>query len=174
MKQNQQLEEIDRQVDSWYLEWRQISRLYIDWAARYGISDTALWLLQILCAQSGPIAQREICTQMNMPKQTVSCVLEVLEKRGVITRSRSEKDRRNSSVVLTPEGRHWTAQMLSALRDAEREAFQAINSRDRAAFTRINRLLSSRLDDALQATEEAAPFGRSYVQTPDSVKGDSC
>lgn len=158
MKQIELQKEIERQIGSWYLEWRRVNRLYTAWAAQYGISDTALWVLQTLYGQEGPVTQRSVCAQMNLPKQTVSCVLAALEKKGVLSRVRSEEDRRNSFVALTSRGRAWTAELLAALNRAEREAFGAIGSRDRAAFTRVNSLLTDHLTAALAQTGDGILF----------------
>ena len=150
--------DLKQQIFSWYREWHAVEQLYADWAARYGLSDTALWVLLRIYRHDGPVTQREICQILGMPKQTVSCVLAAMEQKGVLTRARCACDRRSCSITFTPEGKRWADTLFGALCLAEEKAFSGLGQRDRLAFTRINSELTCRLQEALAESPAAAPF----------------
>lgn len=63
-------------------------------------SFAVLWQLE-----AGPLAQRELAQAHQVKDQTMSRVVERLERSGYVTRERSGQDRRRVLVRLTPAGR---------------------------------------------------------------------
>lgn len=61
-------------------------------------------ILAILVKQS-PITQKELVEQLPMKPQSASELLQKLEKKALITREKSETDKRVSIVTLTEKGR---------------------------------------------------------------------
>lgn len=71
--------------------------------ARWGLNHAGfavLWLLS-----GGPRSQRELATAMQVEEQTMSRVLERLERHGHVVRARSTTDRRRVEVSVTDAGR---------------------------------------------------------------------
>ncbi|HEX2927987.1 MAG TPA: helix-turn-helix domain-containing protein, partial [Ruminiclostridium sp.] len=74
--------EIQAQIQSWYTQWLLVDRLYAAFAQRHGITSTAMFVLRMLLIMPESCTQCEICNSLTLPKQTVSCLLESLEKSG--------------------------------------------------------------------------------------------
>lgn len=67
-------------------------------------SFAVLWMLE-----TGPRTQRQLATTATVQAQTMSRVLDRLERLGYVQRVRSESDRRRVLVSLTPAGRRARA-----------------------------------------------------------------
>ncbi len=85
----------------------------------------------------GPAMMRELAEYLNLAANSVTSLVDGLERRGVVRRTRSEEDRRVVRVELTDAG--WAAHrggvnemlavlksMLKALSSAEQETFVAL------------------------------------------------
>lgn len=68
-----------------------------------GLTAPQLLLLQIL-RQRGQVTIGTLAREMNLSQATVTTVMDRLEDRGVVTRVRSETDKRKVFAALTDEG----------------------------------------------------------------------
>ena len=71
---------------------------------QYELSGGAFNLLQITRGASGPITPSEIGEQLIITTATVTGLLDTLQRRGLISRTRDSVDRRRVLVDITPEG----------------------------------------------------------------------
>lgn len=76
-------------------------------------------ILGRLLEHDGHLPQRELLERTHISSAALSEVLSKLESEGLITRTRSEADRRQLEIVLTGEGAQTARQML-----ARKEAFE--------------------------------------------------
>lgn len=77
-----------------------------DWnqhLARWQLNHASLGVLHVLLG--GPRSQRELAGALQVEEQTMSRMLERLERSGYVERSRDETDRRRLHVHLTAAGR---------------------------------------------------------------------
>lgn len=101
------------------------------WLADHELTHAGLLALHAL--QSGPLTQRELATASRVEEQTMSRVLERLERNGHITRQRDRKDRRRLIIQCTKAGaRIWAeascadvAERLVADRVGDPDKFRA-------------------------------------------------
>ena len=88
---------------------RRISKTIQDYSHevsnKYGITGPQLWALKIIY-QNGSLSLGELSQKMYLHPSTISGVIDRLEKKGYVLRSRNQKDRRIVKVVLTPKGRN--------------------------------------------------------------------
>ena len=145
---------LNRQIESWYIQWALVDRLYQEFARAYGVPSTALFALQVLWRSPQRVTQRELCQELGLPKQTVSNLIHGLEESGRVRRQRNPEDLRCLTVSLTPEGRAFSQKFLGALRRAEEEAFLSLAPEDREAFTRVNEALTEKLREAMASRKE--------------------
>lgn len=82
------------------------------WLADRGITHAGLMALDAL--DDGPLAQRQLAARSRVEEQTMSRVLDRLERTGHIERRRDTVDRRRLVVSLTPQGRTVLGQITSA------------------------------------------------------------
>lgn len=72
------------------------------WLAEQGITHAGFVALHVL--REGPMTQRELAGHSQVEEQTMSRVLERLERNGHVTRRRDPGDRRRLVVERTPAG----------------------------------------------------------------------
>lgn len=69
-----------------------------------GLTGPQVWGIKVI-AEQGTIRVSDLARKMYLHPTTVVGILDRLEKRGLVRRSRSEEDRRVVDVALTEEGR---------------------------------------------------------------------
>jgi MarR family transcriptional regulator, organic hydroperoxide resistance regulator len=74
-----------------------------------GLTGPQLWAIKVL-AESAPIKVSELARKMYLHPATVVGILDRLETRELISRTRSVKDRRAVQIELTGKGRDLVAQ----------------------------------------------------------------
>lgn len=94
-------------------------------------------ILRTLC-QRGEMPQKELQDLLGIQAGSMSEIAAKLENKGLITRVRSEKDRRKMSLSITERGRVWVAQtneehilrrraeLFSALSPEERDTLELL------------------------------------------------
>lgn len=81
---------------------------------RWDLNHASHAVLSIL--ESGARSQRELATRMQVQDQTMSRVVERMERSGYVTRTRSPKDRRRVLVSATDAGREAARQAVAGSR----------------------------------------------------------
>ena len=102
----------------------------------------------------GPLPAHEIARLSNVSRASISSVLGTLERRGLLTRTRSSTDRRVVHVELTARGRSHMAAHWRRQNDRERQWASAVDPDRRAAF--VDALSSVLRLELPTATDEAA------------------
>jgi DNA-binding MarR family transcriptional regulator len=98
------------------------------------------------------ITQKELTDLSGMTKQSVAQLLDKLEKRGYITRSRSEEDRRIYNIKLTAEGASALSEMDDTPHQRQRgKGFDCLNEEELDNFidymTRVNRRMENLIEN---------------------------
>ncbi|MDN5803259.1 MAG: MarR family transcriptional regulator, partial [Microlunatus sp.] len=73
-----------------------------EWLATHGLTHAGLLALHAL--SDGPMTQRQLAAASRVEEQTMSRVVERLQRMGHVTRDRDERDRRRVLVRRTPLG----------------------------------------------------------------------
>lgn len=109
-------------VDSWptgrllSVAARVVEKRFEDFLAGRGLTHAGMITLHHLA--DGPRSQRELAVLCRVTDQTMSRTIEHLDRGGHVVRSQDAKDRRRTSVKITPSGRR----ALAAARREERES----------------------------------------------------
>lgn len=74
-----------------------------------GLTGPQLWALKIL-AKTSPVKVSELARDMYLSPATVVGILDRLEGKGLVTRTRSKEDRRAVNLHLTAQGSELAAQ----------------------------------------------------------------
>ena len=127
--------------------WREQNQLYRDVAASFGISESAFNILYaIYLAGEKGIAQRDICMQMCIGKQTVNSSIHKLEREGVVA-LKSGLGRRGLLAHLTPVGLELAERTIIPMIEAELVALREFDDRE----LELSLLLGRRYTDALRS-----------------------
>ena len=82
---------------------------------RYGLTSPQLATLREI--EGGKVTNSALAAALHLSQPTVTGILNRLEQRGLITRVRSESDRRSILAAITPEGIKLASESPPLLRD---------------------------------------------------------
>jgi DNA-binding MarR family transcriptional regulator len=94
---------------------RQLEREWADAFAPFGLTPPQAFMLRTVLDQPG-LLQREIAESMAVSRPTATRALDALEERGLVRRTRSERDGREQTVRPTPKAMAIHAQLNDASR----------------------------------------------------------
>lgn len=126
--------------------------LYSRWCRKRNISPVWLMILDSLRYESGKMEPSQLAAEQLLPRQTMTGLLDQLEKRGYVRRQRHEHDRRRLCVVLLPAGMEVLASYDKELCVLEQSAVQALSPEEMAQFN----ALYTKLVTAMEAQFAAA------------------
>lgn len=139
-------------LQAYYYNWFAVTDLYEQFAKRYGLSSSALFLLQEL--RRSPCTQRALCTALVLPKQTVHSILKNFEAKRYVVLTASESDKRERIVSLTETGQLFCGSMLELLSSIEQQAMGSMSAEERDAMTSGNRRFAECLQKAMHTARE--------------------
>ncbi len=140
-------EEYSSQIAVWYRDWFRNERLYDAWAKRHGYNYNELFVLYLLNSTGG-CTPSYIAEFLSLSKQSVNSILNRLDKRRMILRIRSDRDRRRCLIVLTPEAASSVSDMMAELGRLEDRAFGKLGKDNIRKMIELN----SRLTDSFMVT----------------------
>jgi MarR family transcriptional regulator, 2-MHQ and catechol-resistance regulon repressor len=108
---------------------------------RIGVSATGFTMLVLLTSAGGRLELRTMRRRLGASKATATEVLDTLEKRGFVGRSRLESDRRAVSVALTEAGYNLVTHAFPAHAERVREAFGVLDEVEKRQLADLCRKL---------------------------------
>jgi DNA-binding MarR family transcriptional regulator len=114
---------------------------------------------QLVCllaiGENDPISAAQIARQVHLSPSTVVGILDRLEMKNLLTRSRDTRDRRVVNIRLTSEGRELLDNAPSPLQDRLAEALEDLNELEQTTIA----LSLERIVDLMEAGKiDAAPM----------------
>lgn len=101
-------------------------------------------VLAMIAANPG-ISQNDLAASLVLKKSAVTRVVQRLEQRGFLHRTRSTRDRRANRLSLTDAGRDLADSVRQATQAQQAGWFDGIDSAERAAFLSVLHALLARL-----------------------------
>jgi len=108
---------------------------------RIGVSATGFAMLVLLTTAGGRLELRAIRRRIGASKATATEVLDTLEKRGFVERSRLDSDRRAVSVAITAPGQNLVTHAFPAHAERVREAFGGLDETEKRVLAELCRKL---------------------------------
>jgi MarR family transcriptional regulator, 2-MHQ and catechol-resistance regulon repressor len=108
---------------------------------RIGVSATGFTMLVLLTSAGGRLELRTMRRRLGASKATATEVLDTLENRGFVTRSRLESDRRAVAVTLTQAGYNLVTHAFPAHAERVREAFGMLDETEKRQLADLCRKL---------------------------------
>jgi DNA-binding MarR family transcriptional regulator len=106
------------------------------WALEAGMRPPAYGILQIVRARQ-PISQRELSDEIGIDPGDIVTILDVLERAGLVTRTRDEGDRRRHNLSLTPAGAAAALRLDAIAADVTELVLARLTKRERAVLERL-------------------------------------
>jgi MarR family 2-MHQ and catechol resistance regulon transcriptional repressor len=108
---------------------------------RIGVSATGFTMLVLLTSAGGRLELRTMRRRLGASKATATEVLDTLENRGFVTRSRLESDRRAVAVALTQPGHNLVTHAFPSHAERVREAFGVLDEAEKRQLADLCRKL---------------------------------
>ena len=103
----------------------------------YGLSPTARQALAALDGHGTPLTPGEVADRLLLTPASISSLLDTLERRGLVSRTRDPDDRRRVLVQITPEGRELVARFVPEAVALQTAVMSRVTEADRARLVRI-------------------------------------
>jgi len=124
--------------------------------AAEGISHGRFMLLVVLDRDpEQPLAASELAEQAGVTKQTITSLLDGLEKDGYVTRVPHPQDRRSVMVQLLPRGRQLLESIMPGMYRRQVEMLAHLTRDEQRQLTRLLRKVQNCADEQRQAESDA-------------------
>lgn len=112
------------------------------YARKHNLTARELFVLDLIYFAPEGCMQAEICERLSATKQTISAIIKKFFKKGFISLTESETDRRNKIIHLTDAGTEYTNTIIPPAANAEIEAMGELDDNDIAELVRLTNMLS--------------------------------
>lgn len=139
-----------RQIEKLNRLYKQQDELYHSFAVRFGISDTAFWVLYAICSSDAPCTQYDLCNAWYFPKQTVNSAIAGLEKTGYLVLKPLPGTRNRKNAELTQAGKQFCERTIIPLLEAEKRTFLLFSEEEQNIFMAF---MEKQIDYLIEETE---------------------
>ena len=118
---------------------KEIDDVYHMLALKFGLSDSAMWILCTMREAKRELTQSEIAQEMSMSRQTVNSAIKNLEKQGYLRLEAVSGDRRNKILSFTEEGEIFVKRTVDRVLSLEHQVFENLEVEEQEKITQILR-----------------------------------
>lgn len=104
--------------------------IFTKWCKKYNILYMDAHLLLSIEESNGKSEPTKLSEEMLIPKQSITSMLDKLEKKGYILRTHSAKDRRKINISLTESGKKIVETIQAAFKMTEKEILKHLNKNE--------------------------------------------
>lgn len=131
--------------------------LHMHWGGRNGKQHILVELL----AHDGQMTQRDLQEASCITSASLSEVISKLESEGLVSRERSEADRRQLTVTLTPGGKERARKVVQSRIEFEHKAFTCLSEEEAERLLEMLDRLSARWRELEEEQKGEATCNRS-------------
>lgn len=114
---------INKAIGTYYDFWVQMNAWYDNFAKKNNITVSQLYIFMGLEESNFKITISQLINYTQVPKQTMTSILNQLEKDHIITRTEHPNDRRSKLIEPTGEGLKLITDILNQLHQVENKSF---------------------------------------------------
>lgn len=124
------------------------------YARKHHLTAKELFVLDIIWFAADGCLQTDICQRLSATKQTISAIVKKFQKRGYISLTESEADRRNKIIHFTSAGIEYAKKIIPPAANAEIDAMGELSEKDIAELVRLATLFSYYMRQKFDNIEE--------------------
>jgi DNA-binding MarR family transcriptional regulator len=114
----------------------------------WGLRPPSMGTLRVI-AVHGPISQREVSERLGVHPSDMVAIIDHLAASGLVSRARSDVDRRRYDLTLTPQGRAVMDRFLAIAREVDQDFYGALSvSEQRRLESLLGKLVAAHETDA--------------------------
>lgn len=122
--------------------------IYHNIAKKAGLSDCVFWIFYAIRLAKTDITQKDICSELYEPKQTINSALKKMEKEEYIY-YKETKDKRKT-IHLTKKGEVIATQTIDKVINNEILAFSRISKEEKDIFIKVGQMYLEYLKDGFK------------------------
>ena len=126
------------------------SSIYHEVAAKFGLSETALWILYYTSEFDEDQTQQDLCRRGCYAKQTINTAIAGLAKEGLVELIPVPGTRNHKKIHLTPNGRALAERTARPLKAAEENAYGRLSEAELSAYLETIGKLNEYLRDEIE------------------------
>ena len=116
--------------------------IYHNLAVKFGLSDTAMWVLYNVYASKAMITQQELCRQCFFAKQTVNTAITSLSQNGYVELEAIPGTRNQKKILLTEAGNALAKSTIEPLIEAESLAYSTLSREELETYLEMTTRLT--------------------------------
>ncbi len=129
---------IAEQIETLNQHLKETDAVYHNAAVRFGLSDSAFWILYAVSDPRRTYTQQELCDSWSYTKQTINSAIQSLIRRGYIVLEPVSSARNSKVVRLTEAGTAFSEQTVQLLWQADQQAFGRLTQEERQTFLALS------------------------------------
>ena len=106
------------------------------------------WVILDMLYQKDGISQADLANASSKDAPTVSRIIDLLEKKGLVKRERFEHDRRRYKVFLSEKGKTDYETALPAVHKLRQQGWQGLSDEDYTTYLRIMNQIFKNFDES--------------------------
>ena len=130
-------------LDGLFEAWRSCDNAYMKLIRQWGISLNTVWALDYIAKHPDGVEPTVLADDTNMLRQTITVVLNDLEKRGFLRREFHATDHRKKIIRLTDEGVAFSRKVLDTISGTEQDAADTLSAEEQAQLILLSRRFCS-------------------------------
>lgn len=116
---------------------REVGRVMLDaWQDEATVNHCHI-IGYLYCNRERDVYQRELETQFNIRRSTVTQTVQLMEKNGILERVPAENDARQKKLLLTKRGMEMQEKGMQCLNDFEKRLTEGITAEEQEQFYQI-------------------------------------
>ena len=127
--------------------------VYHNAAVKFGLSDTAMWVLYHVYASKDAVTQQELCRQCFFAKQTVNTAITGLSANGYVTLEVIAGTRNHKKILLTEKGTALAQNTIAPLMEAEARAYSVLSREELDAYLAMTTRLTVSLREETETLQ---------------------
>lgn len=114
--------------------YKRVDKIYSGLAMRFGLTDTAFWILYAVSHAEEPLTQHDLCSAWFYPAQTINSAVSSLLKKGLLRLEVIPDTRKRKNILLTDEGKAIVCRTMDHVDEIERNAFNKFTEEERELY----------------------------------------
>ena len=131
-------------------ERKEQNAIYHAAAAKFGLTDTALWVFYCISESDEDQTQQDLCRRGCYAKQTINTAIAGLAKSGLVELIPVPGTRNHKKIRLTPKGRALADRTAQPLKAAEKQAYGRISEAELSAYLKTIGKLNEYLREEIE------------------------
>lgn len=141
-------------LNACFSAWKETNKAYSQLAHSRNLSLNMVWTFECLSQHPEGVEPAVLADETNLLRQSMTVVLNELEKQGLVIREFHPTDRRKKVIRLTPQGNLVCREILDAIARAELEALSELCEEDQRLLFKLTTKFCQALVNKLSISAE--------------------